>query len=399
YYQCALQSENLKCFNWASASGAAINLINQSAYLGATPALFSARFFYDLVPYQGFAVQSGVSHSCAILSGKIYCWGDNTSGQLGQGDTTARTSAVEITSLKGAVDLAVGAYHTCALANSKVYCWGGNNKGQLGLGSSDSSPHTTPVEVTTLAGSRFIRAGDYHTCAKDASDAIKCWGDNTNGQLGLGDNTQRNQPVAVGKSFFDLKLGKNFTCGIDDFYQVYCWGDNSKGQMGDGTTALEYKTPNLALGLSNAVDLVAGSEHACMTKNDGTVLCWGANAYSQLGDGTTANRNTAVTVSGLSGAIGLSAGQEHTCALKATGQAQCWGDNYYGQLAIGPSGTQTAPQTIPLVNDFVGLGAGRQHTCGIRAGGFIGCSGDNSSGQLGIGSMESRSTIDYVQGL
>ncbi|WP_415061431.1 Calx-beta domain-containing protein [Bdellovibrio sp.] len=397
-YQCALQSENLKCFNW-SAGALNMNLINQSAYLNSTPALFSARFFYDLVPYQGFAVQSGVSHSCAILSGKIYCWGDNTSGQLGQGDTTARTSAVEITSLKGAVDLAVGAYHTCALANSKVYCWGGNNKGQLGLGSSDSSPHTTPVEVTTLAGSRFIRAGDYHTCAKDASDAIKCWGDNTNGQLGLGDNTQRNQPVVVGKSFFDLKLGKNFTCGIDDFYQVYCWGDNSKGQMGDGTAALEYKTPNLALGLSNAVDLVAGSEHACMTKNDGSVLCWGANAYSQLGDGTTANRNTAVTVSGLSGVIGLSAGQEHTCALKNTGQAQCWGDNYYGQLAIGPSGTQTAPQTIPLVNDFVGLGAGRQHTCGIRAGGFIGCSGDNSSGQLGIGSMESRSTIDYVQGL
>jgi alpha-tubulin suppressor-like RCC1 family protein len=123
-------------------------------------------------------------------------------------------------------------------------------------------------------------------------------------------------------------------------------------QLGDGTTT-DRTTPVTVSGLSNAVAIAAGYEHTCTLLSDGTVKCWGYNGYGQLGDGTTTDRTTPVTVSGLSNALAIAADRWHTCALLSDGTVKCWGSNFHGQL--GDEGTETNSYTpVTVLNYNIG---------------------------------------------
>jgi alpha-tubulin suppressor-like RCC1 family protein len=249
------------------------------------------------------AVSVGGAHTCALTSGGgVICLGGNDFGQLGDGTTTERHVPVAVSGFaSGAAALAAGSGHTCALTSAGgVKCWGDNGSGQLGDGT--TTERHTPVAVSGLAsGVAAISAGDFHTCALTSAGGVKCWGRNADGQLGDGTTTERHTPVAVSglaSGVAAVSVGGAHTCALTIAGGVKCWGGNGDGRLGDGTTTQRH-TPVDVSGLASGVAALAtGGAHTCALTIAGGVKCWGDNGFGQLGDGTTTERHRPVEVLG-----------------------------------------------------------------------------------------------------
>jgi alpha-tubulin suppressor-like RCC1 family protein len=307
------------------------------------------------------SVATGNLHACAVLSsGRVACWGDNAYGKLGDGTTTDRPFATLVPGLTGVTAVTAGTDHTCALrTDGTVRCWGRNGGGRLGDGT--TTTRRTPVKVVGLSGVTAIAAGGQHTCARLSTGAARCWGVNADGQLGDGTKTARKTPVAV-KSLSGVKAisaGTAHTCVRLGTSALRCFGDNSAGQLGDGTlvdrsTAVAVKTITTASGIA------AGGRQSCAVLADGSARCWGLNASGQLGDGTTTTRNAPVTVAGLADrtVLSMATGAGHTCARLASGGVVCWGANAVGQLGDGTTTGRPTPNRVrKLAGDARGQAA------------------------------------------
>jgi alpha-tubulin suppressor-like RCC1 family protein len=295
------------------------------------------------------AVTAGYDHTCALSTGgAVSCWGNDTNGQLGDGGTSDRHSPIGVSGLgSGVVAISAGAYHTCALTTTGVVkCWGRNHEGQIGDGTETDA--YVPVTVAGLgAGVQSVDAGAEHTCAVTASGAAKCWGDNDGGDLGDGTGVRRHSPVGVvglGSGVAAISGGASYTCAVTTGGALKCWGDNGSGQLGDGTTT-PVSTPVGVTGFGSGTAAVdAGASSTCALTTGGALKCWGDNGHGGLGDGTTTDRATPVTVTGLgSGVASFSAEGDHTCAVTTAGAAQCWGYNQRGQLGDGSAGFSSVP--------------------------------------------------------
>jgi alpha-tubulin suppressor-like RCC1 family protein len=287
------------------------------------------------------ALAAGSDHTCAVTtSGAAQCWGTNNFGQGGYGSSdVSRATPSAVTGLaSGVQSISAGRADTCALlAAGGVKCWGLNSSGQLGDGTTTN--RSTPVDVTGLAGALRTANGSVHTCAVLADGGIACWGDNGRGQLGDGTNTSKSQPVrvAVNRTAFTLVVtGGAHTCALTTQGGVMCWGANETGQLGLNS-AVDSNVPVDVPGLSSGiVSIGAGSLHTCAVTSAGAVLCWGANDYGQLGDGTDMDRQAPTAAQGIGAPVAsITVGGFHTCATTNSGSAKCWGFNRYGQLGRG----------------------------------------------------------------
>ncbi len=294
------------------------------------------------------AVSAGEAFSCALKTdGTVWCWGQNTYGQLGNGTSVNSLAPVAVPGLTGVTALAAGSVHLCVRKNDgTARCWGLNSSGQLGNGTTTSS--SSPVTVSGLSGVVALASGVYHSCALLGGGTVKCWGSNVNGQLGDGSLLNRSMPVDVGSlaGVSSMGAGGHHTCAILSDGTARCWGRNSNGQLGDGSYT-QAASPVTVTGLTGAVSIGGGVEHSCAALGGGAVKCWGANWVGQLGDGTETGAVLPVTVSGLSSATSVSLGLDFSCAVTGPGRVRCWGANVDGQLGDGTGvPSRTTPSTV-----------------------------------------------------
>jgi alpha-tubulin suppressor-like RCC1 family protein len=258
----------------------------------------------------GTAAASGYAQTCALLaSGAVKCWGSNDFGELGDGSLTESHIPVAVLGISTATAVEVAHDASCALlASGAVKCWGYNGYGQLGNGV-DGPDSSVPVSVKGISTATALSLGDSHACALLASGAVKCWGYNNYGELGNGTNGYEEYsttPVTVTgiSTAIAITAGGFHTCAVLRGGSVKCWGDNSDGQLGDGTTN-NSNIPVLVHEIYAPTRLAAGLAHTCALFSGGMMRCWGWNGYGQLGNrrmNTVAN-HLPVTVVGTPGVV------------------------------------------------------------------------------------------------
>jgi alpha-tubulin suppressor-like RCC1 family protein len=285
------------------------------------------------------AVSGGGAHTCGLVSGGVaYCWGNNSYGQIGKGDTIGSATPFAVSGgLTFAAVSAGSEYHSCGLTTAgAAYCWGNNSFGQLGKG--DTVGSAVPALVSAGLSFAAVSAGSHHACGITTGGAAYCWGNNSYGQLGKGDTASSAVPVAVsgGLTFAALHAGYFETCGVTPAGAVYCWGRNDGGGLGNGTTT-NSTVPVAVSGGPTFAGLNVGDGHVCGVTPNGVGYCWGNSGNGQLGNGSTTSRLAPIGVAtGLTFAA-MSAGAFHTCGLTTRGGAYCWGNGNHGQLGNPPT--------------------------------------------------------------
>jgi alpha-tubulin suppressor-like RCC1 family protein len=345
-------------------------------------------------------VSPGAYHTCGVTTtGRVYCWGYNYFGQLGDGTTTQRLRpvAVHAGTLRFRL-VTAGDYHSCGVTtDNRAYCWGNNLWGQLGVGGGTTADRLTPVLVAGGLTFRQVRAAGFgHTCGIAMDFRAYCWGLNQAGELGDRTETNRFTPTLVAGSllFSQLDPGANYTCGVTTTSVGYCWGANTSGGLGDGTTIRRLTPAAVAGGLR--FKHIDASNYSCGVTTDDRVYCWGDNFSGRLGDGTTTQRLVPTAVVGGLRFRGVTVGVS-TCAVTSADRVYCWGDNLYGQLGDGTTVPRLTP--VPTVGglSFARLN-GSLHVCAVTTANRLYCWGYNHFGQLGDGTTTNRSRPTRVAG-
>ena len=347
--------------------------------------------------------------------------GQTGGGQTGTGGTGGGQTEEEPSQIVGPVatefkQISALSNHTCVIKGTerRVWCWGNNSHGQLGNGEIRDNivtNFTSPVALQAITleetNIQSVSAGHQLSCALLMDKTIKCWGENQNGQLGVGTagGTSITPVTVVGiNTATSVIAGVRYACAVLEDKTAKCWGNNHKGQFGNGVLGgpdESFPSPETVGGatpLGNIVSIAIGSEYTCAVLEDKTARCWGRNGNGQLGIGRvdTASIPNPVTVLESAGgeALGniasISAAGNHTCALLEDKTARCWGLNTYGQLGDGTTERRTSPVTVlespgtPLGN-IASISVAGRHTCALLEDKTARCWGFNFYGELGNG--------------
>lgn len=345
-------------------------------------------------------VAAGGSHTCALQdTGTVWCWGRNDRGQLGDGSTVERRTPVRVEGFGGAVQVAAGRSHSCArMEDGTVWCWGDNSFGQLGNNEPlrrvrRQQPVVSPVPVVGLTRADQIALGESHSCARLDGGGVSCWGRNGGGQLGNGTRTLglRSVPVAQLTGATQIAVGRNHSCARIDDGTVRCWGLNGRGQVDSirpRRGRAPVRVPVTVPGLESVRGIALGDEHSCARLGDGSVRCWGSNAFGQLGVRDTDASGVQAPVRGLGQTVGIGAGQIHSCARLRTGTLRCWGSNLDGQLGnLNRSPRAGRVLAVRDLADVAQMSIGSRHGCALLQDDSTFCWGSNSNGQIGHGSL------------
>lgn len=365
------------------------------AYIGRTYTLDAVASTASL------SISGGWEHNCQLTSaGKVGCWGYNAHGELGAGISDAyAVSPVAVSGVTQGISLGSGYAHSCAVvAGGTVKCWGQNTSGQLGNGTTADS--STPVNVAGITSGARVAGGTAHTCLALADGSVRCWGYNSQGQLGNGNRANSSTPVAVsslGGNATQISAGYYHSCALLSGGTVRCWGLNGDGQLGDGTNTNSL-TPVTVSGLTGVTAISSDGSNSCALKSDGTIWCWGQNtSFGTLGSGSTTPQSTPVQIPGITTAKSVAVGIYHGCAALQDNTATCWGSNVYGQLGNATNTDSLAPVPVSNLTTITSVGVANYASCALLADGTAACWGYNGLGALGNGSTQ-HSNVPVVVG-
>lgn len=354
-------------------------------------------------------VTAGREHSCGIRRGELFCWGNNSTGALGIGAMTGIHPPTRVGSASTWTQVESFSNVTCGVRDDSLFCWGANDVGQLGSGlAGPGAPVPRLVEgsrdMVDSDNTVQFSVGDKHVCYVGVDLRLRCWGDNSNRQLGQMNMASSGTPVEVGNQavWSTVAAGGGHTCATQrtGTPNLFCWGDNGRGQLGVGGSPAPTPMPtevNIRVGGSAAgVDFVAaGLAHTCASVNGGRLMCWGSNTSGEGGMSPLQDIPRPVDPMGpalLNSVTGLSLSAASSCAISNTRHV-CAGANGMGQLGLGDTSMHTEFdlhrvmefRTLPWTD----LALGGNHGCGI-ANGVIKCWGSDAFGQV-AGSIDSQS--------
>jgi alpha-tubulin suppressor-like RCC1 family protein len=327
---CAIRSGLLAC--WGGNADGQLGLGDRVDRPQPSPVSTSAEYV---------AVATGVAHTCALTrGGTVVCFGANQFGQLGQGTVESSVLPVSVSLPARARTIAAGANTTCAvLEMGALYCWGRNREGNIGL--DDQHPgvdQLEPIQSGTESDWLTVSTGDGHTLGVRAGGWLFGWGRNTVGNLGLGQivDAQRRAATRIGEGadWVRVVAGQDGGCGIRGEGGLFCWGDNSNGSLGLGDRTARLEPTSVPLPSSLAVERVSlDTFHACAIDRDGALYCWGRNVEGQLGTDDNAEQLSPAPVG--SGYTEVAVGRFFTCAVTKDERVWCTGENDAGQLGVG----------------------------------------------------------------
>ncbi len=380
-------------------------------------------------------IGAGNNYGCFLSNGSLFCWGKDTNGQLGDGVAPGTTYVtphrITQNNIGGQADqstplvadtndfkwtltadgpVSVGSRHSCAIIDSYSMCWGANDKGQLGTGNTSASYRPITSGVLINYGADRISAGGDSTCAV-TNGSLFCWGDNTNGKLGLGSTSPayKTAPTLVSVlndssnqsnygAVIDVSVGSTNVCAVtgtstaQSGNAVFCWGKNDHKQLGVSSQPAVQPTPTQVTGLppnSTISAISVGDSHACAIAN-GDMYCWGTNGTYQLGYKTSTADRYATKVNATGTFTAVTAGKNFTCGI-LNGTAVCWGVNTAGQAGAATSASRI-PSSLPITvgNSSVfsstlqatAISAGDSHACAVLQGASY-CWGADTYGQIG----------------
>jgi alpha-tubulin suppressor-like RCC1 family protein len=360
--------------------------------------------------------------SPAQATSSVTAWGANEEGQLAVGTTTGpekcglevkacSTSPVAVSGLSGVTAVSAGKRHGLALMKKgTVMAWGNNDSGQLGNGTTKNS--SVPVAVSGLKGVTAVSAGSHQSLALLSDGTVMAWGE------APGNGTERSEvPVAVSGLSGVVAIaagggGFDFSLALLSNGTVMAWGNNSSGQLGNGSTTSS-KVPVAVCALfcspgahlEGVTAIAAGAGHSLARLSNGAVVAWGYNGLGQLGDGTETDRHKPVFVGQLSGVSAISAGEDYSLALLSDRTVMAWGVNNQGELG---NGTFTGPETcltfshcsktpvaVSKLSEVTAIAAGGEHGLALRANRTVMAWGANEKGQLGDGTSAGPETCVF----
>ncbi len=399
-------------------------------------------------------LSAGRAFTCVVIEGSVYCWGDNSSSQLGDGTTTNRSTMVKVAGVSNVASISAGDAHVCALiTGGTVTCWGSNVSGELGV-SSGSGPAT----VTGLTDATAVTAGKNFSCAISTSQGVVCWGKNSGGQLGRGsltptsDSTPATVTGLTAGVASQVAAGLSHACAvIESGGGVKCWGtaesdtpgtalaDRSPEDirygglgagtplsgLGDGLTrpllsdpVVQFSTSpvtvktNSTTALESVVAISVGVGSACGIATGGTAYCWGNNNDGRVGNNRIDNnrgetgpvrplyaqavQDAATTA--ITGVKSISINGKHGCAVTVISTVACWGSRTYGEVGDTYAGVNAVPYytSVSGVANAVAVSAGELHTCALTSTSTVYCWGQGTFSQLGNGTTPSATGTPVV---
>jgi len=372
----------------------------------------------------------GYKHSCFISEDQtVSCWGSNQYGQLGHGKKTQAEVEDEIsnndkfpteeekeeliknlysskpikvrnsnkTAITGAIKISASENHTCALLEGgNVKCWGSNSNWQLGntelnTQSKKASSTAVDVNVADLQGVKAISisVGNTYSCALLEAGYIKCWGNRPNGF------STSNLSAITDKGPIQLATASAHACAVVENNKIQCLGNSDDGKLGH-----THNTEQVVTDIDNALLVSSKGDHSCALLDNGRVRCWGYNLKGQIGNGDGGSAISTVKIPDtnviqLSEVVSLSSGEQYNCAVTLGGQVKCWGNNDNGQLGFTSTGSykrQFSPRVAASgISTAIEVSVSQYHSCARLNNDDIYCWGQNDLGQLGRPIKESNS--------
>jgi len=318
-----------------------------------------------------------------LAEGRLWAWGFNGSGQVGDGSNSSAGIPVQIGSKTDWIEVATGDFYTIALRkDGTLWAWGANGSGQLGQGTNAAAD--VPVQIGEEDDWKSISAGDGHVLALKVDGTLWAWGNNNYGQTGNGSTSPVLAPVQIGAGtdWHMVSAGGLHSLALKGDGTLWAWGRNQFSQLGNGLTA----TVTAPAQIGTATDwrsVAAGGTHSVALKQDKTLWAWGRGGEGQIGDGSNNTRTTPKQIGTGTDWESIVTGYTFSAALKDDGTLWAWGRNGDGQVGDGTRFNRNSPKQIGIDDDWAMLAAGRYHALALKIDGTLWAWGDNEYSQLG----------------
>jgi alpha-tubulin suppressor-like RCC1 family protein len=328
-----------------------------------------------------------------LIPRQLWGWGFNSSGQLGLGDTTIRSSPNQAGALVDWLKISAGRYYTLAIKQTgTLWAWGSNGDAQLGLG--DTTDRSSPAQVGALTTWSSVSAGRNFSFAVRTNGTLWSWGFNTDGQLGQNNTTSPiNSPVQVGAltDWVSAAAGYKNTLAVKSNGTLWSWGGNYSGQLGLNNTT-NYSSPKQVGALTNWAQVFCSTQEGCAfaIKTNNTIWSWGSGNNGALGHGNEYNYSSPKQIGALTNWAQANAGYLFVVAAKTDGTLWAWGRNNSYQLGLGNLTFYSSPKQVGSNTTWSSVAAGYNSGYAIRTDGTMWVWGANTQGQLGLGDVSGR---------